>query len=145
MTLDDLLAKKALQSKPIKVCLCGSTRFSQAFQEANLKETLEGKIVLSIGINTKSDDDLIKAGIKINKEALDVLHLFKIDEADEVLVLNVGNYVGQSTRREIEYAARTGKRLRWLEEPDQSIIEWLRMHCQFVHCIEYNNALGNVS
>lgn len=54
-------------------------------------------------------------GIEINKEMLDVLHLFKIDKADEVLILNVDGYVGESTRREIEYARRLGKPLRWLE------------------------------
>ena len=35
--------------------------------------------------------------------------------ADEILVLNVGRYVGESTRREVEYARQTGKRVRSLE------------------------------
>src|SRR6266704_190453 len=47
---------------PIIVCLCGSTRFSEAFHEANLRETLVGKIVLSIGCDFKSDTDLLLAG-----------------------------------------------------------------------------------
>jgi len=115
MSLNDLLALKLQHSFPIVVCLCGSTRFSQAFQDANLRETLAGRIVLSIGINTKSDDDLIKAGVEIDKETLDTLHLFKIDLADEILVLNVGGYIGQSTRREIEYAQMFGKPVRFLE------------------------------
>ena len=115
MTLDDLLMLKEQQVPPTIVCLCGSTRFAQAFQDANLFETLAGRIVLSIGCNTKSDDDLVRAGVVINKEALDTLHLAKIDLADEVLVLNVGGYVGESTRREVEYAQRLGKCIRWLE------------------------------
>lgn len=115
--LNDLLERKAMKEKPMVVCLCGSSRFHQAWQDANLSETLAGKIVLSIGCNTKSDDDLIRAGVAIDKEMLDLLHLFKIDMADEILVLNVGDYVGQSTRREIEYARRLGKRIRWLEPP----------------------------
>ncbi len=115
MSLDTLIARKNQQVRPIVVCLCGSTRFMQAFQDANLRETLEGKIVLSIGCNTKSDDDLVAVGMVINKEALDTLHLFKIDLADEILVLNVGDYVGESTRREIEYAQHKGKGIRWLE------------------------------
>ena len=49
------------------------------------------------------------------KEELDRLHKRKIDLADEVLVLNVGGYVGSSTRSEVEYAALTGKPVRWLE------------------------------
>src|SRR6266568_2334535 len=114
-TLDDLLTMKDQQKKPIVVCLCGSTRFGEAYQEMNLRETLAGNIVLSIGINTKSDADLIKAGWKIDKEALDTLHLHKIDLADEVFILNVDGYIGESTRREVDYAIRQGKRIRWLE------------------------------
>ncbi len=103
--------------RPIIVCLCGSTRFSEAFHEANLRETLVGKIVLSIGCDFKSDTDLLLAGqlTPEDKERLDELHLRKIDLADEVLILNVGGYVGESTKREIAYAQRHGKYLRWLE------------------------------
>lgn len=113
--LSTFLEKKEQATKPVIVCLCGSTRFSDAFREANLRETLAGRIVLSIGCDTKSDADLALAGVEINKEALDTLHLFKIDLADEILVLNVGKYIGESTRREIEYARITGKRIRYLE------------------------------
>ncbi len=115
MTLEDLMQQKALMIPPRKVCLCGSTRFSEAYQEASLRETLAFRIVLSVGINTKSDADLSASGVEINKEALDILHLFKIDEADEVLILNVNGYVGESTRREIEYARLHNKPIRWLE------------------------------
>jgi hypothetical protein len=99
---------------PTIVCLCGSTRFSEAFHQANLDETLAGRIVLSIGCDFKSDDAL---GLtEADKERLDELHLRKIDLADEILVLNVGDYVGVSTAREIIYANEHGKRIRWLEE-----------------------------
>lgn len=108
-----------MNTKPTIVCLCGSTRFMEAFQQANLRETIAGRIVLSIGCNTKSDSDLMALG-ELTPEAkaqLDELHKRKIDLADEVLVLNVGGYVGTSTRSEIEYAREHGKPLRWLEEP----------------------------
>jgi hypothetical protein len=103
--------------RPIIVCLCGSTRFSQAFHEANLRETLARKIVLSIGCDFKSDTDLLLAGELTveDKQRLDELHLHKIDLADEVLILNVGGYVGESTANEAYYAASQGKRVRWLE------------------------------
>jgi len=103
--------------RPIIVCLCGSTRFSQAFHEANLRETLAGKIVLSIGCDFKSDTDLLLADELTveDKQRLDELHLRKIDLADEVLILNVGGYVGESTANEAYYAASQGKRVRWLE------------------------------
>lgn len=118
MTLQDLMQQKAMMVPPRKVCLCGSTRFSEAYQTASLRETLALRIVLTIGINTKSDADLLAAGVDLDKETLDILHLFKIDEADEILVLNVGGYVGESTRREIDYARMHDKPIRWLE-PDK--------------------------
>lgn len=103
---------------PTIVCLCGSTRFSVAYQEANLHETLAGHIVLTIGADMKSDHDLFAdkspAELEAIKHNLDELHLQKIDLADEILVLNVGGYVGESTQREIDYAKGTGKRIRWL-------------------------------
>ena len=102
--------------KPIIVCLCGSTRFSQAFREANLRETLAGKIVLTIGCEWHSDQAL---GLtEADKHRLDELHLRKIDLADEVLILNVGKYIGESTGRELEYARSQGKTVRFLE-PEQ--------------------------
>jgi hypothetical protein len=106
------------QPRPTVVCLCGSTRFIEEFRAANLRETLAGRIVLSIGCDTKSDSDLLALGelTEEKKVALDELHKRKIDLADEILVLNVGGYVGSSTRSEIEYAEKAGKRVRWLEE-----------------------------
>ena len=106
-----------LDSFPTIVCLCGSTRFSQTFHEANLRETLAGKIVLSIGCDFKSDTDLLLAGTLTNtdKERLDQLHLRKIDLSNEVLILNVGGYIGDSTMRELTYAKAQGKRIRFLE------------------------------
>ena len=102
--------------RPRVVCLCGSTRFMDAFQRANLKETVAGRIVLSIGCNTKSDSDLIALGelTEEAKAALDELHKRKIDLADEVLVLDVGGYIGESTRSEIAYAEQHGKSVRYL-------------------------------
>ncbi|HLB37442.1 MAG TPA: hypothetical protein VJL31_12800, partial [Gemmatimonadales bacterium] len=48
-------------------------------------------------------------------EKMDALHLRKIDLADQVLVVNVGGYIGDSTRREIAYAHSLGKSVRYLE------------------------------
>ena len=109
------------RSFPIIVCLCGSTRFWREFQAASLRETMDGKIVLSIGAATGTDDEhfgnLPSAEYDAIKRRLDLLHLYKIDLADEVLILNVGGYVGESTRRELEYAEAHGKCIRYLEEP----------------------------
>lgn len=99
--------------KPIIVCLCGSTRFMKAFNEANLRLTLEGKIVLSVGAAAPSDSEL---GLdEKTKAMLDELHKRKIDIADEVLILNVGGYIGASTKGELEYAKTHHKIIRFLE------------------------------
>jgi hypothetical protein len=102
--------------RPPIVVLCGSTRFYDTFRRENLRLTLAGKIVLSIGCDTKADGDIAEIqDMDQVKAALDELHLRKIDLADRVHVLNVGGYVGDSTRREIEYATRVGKPITYLE------------------------------
>lgn len=104
--------------KPKIVCLCGSTRFYEQFQEANYRETMNGKIVLSVGFYPHAQNEMHgeeKGCTPEQKIALDELHFRKIDLADEVLVLNVGGYVGSSTSNEVRYAQSQGKVLRWLE------------------------------
>ena len=114
-----LQAQLVNDGQPTVVCLCGSTKFVDEFRAANLRETIAGRIVLSIGCDTKSDADLQALG-ELTDEAkakLDELHKRKIDMADEILVLNVGGYIGESTRSEIAYAIKNLKRIRWLEDP----------------------------
>jgi hypothetical protein len=110
-------AHAALGFPPI-VCLCGSTRFHDQFRAANLRLTLAGQIVLSIGCDTRSDADLAAAAELAGvKSRLDELHRRKIDLADYVLVLNVGGYIGDSTRAEIAYARAQGKPVTYLQPP----------------------------
>lgn len=97
--------------RPVIVCLCGSTRFMYEFYEANMRETLAGKIVLSVGMSPKGDCKPTDE----QKIALDVLHKQKIDLADEVLILNVRGYVGDSTRSGVLHAHNRGKIIRWLD------------------------------
>lgn len=102
-------------TRPTIVCLCGSTRFAETFNEVAEAETLAGRIVVRpevVAYHRGRDPQLIAPQVKAK---LDELHLRKIDLADEVLVLNVGGYVGESTKREIHYAWRTGKVIRWIE------------------------------
>ena len=95
------------------VTLCGSIRFKEQFLEAQKRLTLEGSIVISVGLFGHSgDDDVWKPGVK---EMLDDMHLRKIDLADEIFVINVGGYIGESTKREIAYAEKTGKTVNYLE------------------------------
>ncbi len=96
------------------ITLCGSTRFKKEFEEVNKKLTLEGNIVISVGLFGLSGDGITKE----QKEMLDEMHKRKIDLADEIFVINVGRYIGKSTRAEIEYAVLTGKNVRLLESED---------------------------
>ena len=54
--------------------------------------------------------------IKGTKEMLDDMHKRKIDMADEIFVINVGGYIGSSTRSEIEYAIANEKKVNYLEQ-----------------------------
>ncbi len=105
-------------SRPTIVCLCGSTRFKDAFDEANYQESMAGKIVLSVGFFMHASGNRHGEDIGATPEqkiALDELHMQKINLADEVLILNVGGYIGDSTKSELEYAQKHGKIIRWLE------------------------------
>jgi hypothetical protein len=100
---------------PEVVCLCGSTRFAERFNEEAARLTLEGCIVVRpevVQYSTAGDPQHSAPAVKA---ALDELHLRKIDLADRVLVVNLGGYVGSSTRAEIAYAVRHGKRVEYLE------------------------------
>lgn len=97
--------------RPTIVCLTGSTRFKSHYEAANREETMAGRIVLTVGFFMHAGDSITPE----EKVALDELHKRKIDLADEVLVLNVGGYIGESTRSEIEYAKKLDKRVRYLE------------------------------
>lgn len=111
--------KPARVKKPKVVCLCGSTRFYAQFQQANYEETMAGRIVLTVGFYPHSAEQAHGGDVGCTPEqklALDELHKRKIDLCDEVLVLNLGGYIGQSTRSEIEYAQQLGKPVRYLEE-----------------------------
>lgn len=117
-----------MTTRPTIVCLCGSTRFYEVFQWANYRETMKGKIVLSVGFYPHSATQAHGEDIGCTPEQkaqLDELHLKKIDLADEILVLNVDGYVGQSTAREIAYAQSLGKPVLFLEEPGRTAPEHL--------------------
>lgn len=124
--------------RPTIVTLCGSTRFYEAYQEANFRLTMAGKIVLSVGFypHTLSAHEYIEHGERVGitaaeKIALDELHKRKIEMSDQVFVLNVGGYIGESTRGEIEHARKIGKPVYYLEnlnEWDNRSVHYRRMN-----------------
>ena len=101
-----------MQGKYKIITLCGSTRFKDEFMEAQKRLTLEGNIVISVGLFGHSgDEEVWDEGVK---EMLDDMHLNKIDMADEIFVINPGGYIGESTAWEISYARAMGKEIRSL-------------------------------
>lgn len=95
------------------ITLCGSTRFKDEFIQEQKRLSLEGNIVISVGLFGHSgDNEVYSDGVK---EMLDDMHKRKIDMADEIFVINKNGYIGSSTRSEIEYAIRTNKAVNYLE------------------------------
>ena len=93
------------------VCLCGSTRFKKQFLKAFYDQEHKGNICLTV--SCFKEDLCCKT--KEDQNRLDYLHRQKIDISDEILVLNIGGYIGESTRGEIEYAKSKNKVVKYLE------------------------------
>ena len=107
------------------ITLCGSTRFKDEFMEAQKRLTLEGNIVISVGLFGHAGDKEVWEGMEEDtltrtKEMLDDMHKRKIDMADEIFVINVGGYIGSSTRSEIDYALAHGKGVRYLVSGEEA-------------------------
>lgn len=103
------------------ITLCGSTRFKEEFMKAQKELTLQGNIVMSVGLYGHSGDsevweNMSEGTLTKTKEMLDDMHKRRIDMSDEIFVINVGGYIGDSTRSEIEYAKEQGKKVNYLEK-----------------------------
>jgi len=91
---------------PWTVCLIGSSKFKEQFMEVAAQETLKGHVVLMPHVFPHADN------LKFSEQEtamMEELHLRKIDLADQVIVLNVGGYIGETTQRQIDYAWKSGK------------------------------------
>ena len=103
------------------ITLCGSTRFKDEFLKVQKELTLQGNIVISVGLFGHSGDgevweNMDEGTLTKTKEMLDDMHKRKIDMADEIFVINVNGYIGESTKSEIEYAIKNGKIVNYLEK-----------------------------
>jgi hypothetical protein len=123
-----------MNTPPI-VCLCGSTRFANEFMAEQFRLTVEGWIVLSVGcFPRKPDGTWDKMQITDEQKVkLDALHFKKIELAERVHIINVGGYIGESTRNEIRHAMRERKQITFLEpyqaEHQQEHTEVMRAIC----------------
>jgi len=115
------LGYRKIPELPKIICLCGSTRFTNEMLIKQWELTKQGYIVLGwcalpesyfIGSDNAHIGD--QEGVK---ETVDEVHKRKIDIADELFILNVGGYIGESTANEIAYANRLGKPIKYLESP----------------------------
>ncbi len=109
------------------ITLCGSTRFKDEFIEAQKRLTLEGNIVISVGLFGHSGDTEVWEGmdegtLSKTKAMLDDMHKRKIDMADSIYVVNVGGYIGESTRSEIEYAKVHNKGVEYLVAQNEDLL-----------------------
>ena len=105
------------------ITLCGSTKFKEEFMKVQKELTLKGNIVISVGLFGHSGDQEVwenmdEGTLTKTKEMIDDMHKRKIDMADEIFVINVNGYIGESTKSEIKYAKETGKLVNYLEKID---------------------------
>lgn len=99
-----------MSDRPTIVCLCGSTRFRDAFEDAGRSESLAGRIVVGPEVFSQADGPVLDDE---TVRRLGEVHRFKIDLADEVLVIDVDGYVGPATQAEVAYAQKLRKRVRY--------------------------------
>lgn len=102
----------------MKITICGSAKFESLWHEYNKHLGLAGHISYSL-MTFPSIEGGKTWYTPQEKEILDLCHLAKIEESDAILVLNKDGYVGESTRREILWAAIRRKTIYWLETPSQ--------------------------
>lgn len=89
------------------ITLCGSLKFQKEMMMVAEKMALEGNCILTpvypvLENIERTEEQLIKL-----KEA----HFKRIELSDAILVINVNNYIGNSTNLEINYAKKLGKRI----------------------------------
>jgi len=111
--------------RPKIVCVCGSTRFTREMMILVWEYAKQG--IIAVGWCVLPDGYFPEAshGAKAEgvKRELDELHKRKIDMSDEVHVLNVGGYVGESTTDEVAYAYATRKPVRWFD-PEAKVAQY---------------------
>lgn len=89
------------------ITICGSLKFQKEMMEEARKYALRGYCVLTPVYTVNNND-------KLSDEQLDFLkksHFKKIELSDEILVINKDNYIGESTKLEIEYAKKLNKNI----------------------------------
>jgi hypothetical protein len=106
-----------MELKPLEqtkiVTFCGSTRFKEEYLYWQKAFTMEGWVVISVGVFGHADDVPLT---EEQKTMLDRLHLNKIMLAELVFIIDKDGYTGESTKREIAYAELIGKTIKYLSK-----------------------------
>lgn len=131
MTVGKMITKFHFNQKEndkMRITLCGSTRFKAQFEEWNHKLALAGHTVYSLSMFAREENDVGKEGyLTINEQekiTLDLVHLDKILNSDCIVVIDVGEYTGFSTKREVQWARIQGKQVYWITEHSKNIREF---------------------
>lgn len=93
------------------VTLCGSFKFKDDMMRLAEEMNLNGECILTPVYHVLND----KIFTKEEKNNLKQSHLKRIEMSDAIFVINKNKYIGDSTRKEIEYAKKIGKEIRFLE------------------------------
>lgn len=104
------------------ITLCGSARFKEEFLKIQKILTLQGYIVISVGLFGHSGDN--EVWTEGTKEMLDDMHRAKIEMADIIYVIDPGSYIGESTRSEIKYAKSLNKKIIYFSKEYPCENEW---------------------
>ena len=122
------------------VTLCGSSKFKEAIMAENARLTMEGRLVISLGLFGHTDLPAYNWDTDVGdlKTMLDALHAQKIAMADRVHVVNVGGYYGESTTREIAYARSLGKPITYMEAVQEDVLKGYSQHEWNANCYTQN-------
>ena len=89
------------------VTLCGSLKFQKEMMTVAEKMALDGYCILTPVYQVSEDIKSTKDQLIKLKEA----HFKRIELSDAILVVNINNYIGESTKLEIDYAKKLGKEI----------------------------------
>lgn len=106
------MTKETVEQPGKIICLCGSLRFKKQYGQVELYLVLQGNTVLTpccMYVDAQRKDSFME-----HKPRFDEQHLHKIDISDEVFVIDVDGYIGESTQKEIDHAKATGKPIRYM-------------------------------
>ena len=92
------------------VTICGSVRFKEDMMK--IRDSLMPDVWVMLPENMEMDIQKIDMDVK---SKMDDLHLKKIELADEVIIINIDGYIGQSTALEMHYAKSLGKPMKFLQ------------------------------